>query len=166
MKCKYEVRWFYSKGACLVLVWTLLTCMICVPHFTEMVNSLPIPSNWLILIPLSVGLLSVPLFGWLADAKFGNYKVFRAGIIMLFCYKVLNTLLLVLETLFDWDNPMLKWIHFGLSSTLFVIGANACIILSLPLGLDQMPDGSSSSIACYSLVCLLPFCWKLVCSTL
>ena len=38
--------------------------------------------KWLLLIPAMVGISSAPLSGWLADAKFGNYEVFRAGAVL------------------------------------------------------------------------------------
>ena len=101
-------------------------------------------------IPIIVALVSAPLSGWLADTKFGNYKVFRFGAILLFVSAVTNCLLLILEALFwESNNIMLIWIHFSLASSLYVVGACASMITALPLGLDQMPDASSSSIASY-----------------
>ena len=44
---------------------------------------------------------------------------------------------------------MLKWIHFTLASTLPVVGGCACATTALPLGLDQVPDASISSITSY-----------------
>ena len=89
-----------------------------------------------------------PLSGWLADAKFGNYKVFRAGAVLLFISTVINCLLLIVETSVAMSH-VLKWIHLCLCITLFVVGACACVVTALPLGLDQMPDASSSNITSY-----------------
>ena len=51
------------------------------------------------------------LSAWLADAKFGNYKVFRVGSVLLFISAVMNCLLLILDELV-WENSyVLKWIH-------------------------------------------------------
>ena len=97
-----------------------------------------------------VAVVSAPLSGWLADAKFGNFKVFRAGAVLLFIASVMNCLLLILEEVL-WENnhQVLKWIHLCLVSTLFVVGTCSCLATALPLGLDQMPDASSSSITSY-----------------
>ena len=87
MKCKYRVRWFSSKGAFLVLLWTLLVFIVCCSFYGQMsdlVDYSDFPVSWLHLCLLFVALLSAPLSGWLADAKFGNYKVFRAGAVLLF----------------------------------------------------------------------------------
>ena len=44
---------------------------------------------------------------------------------------------------------MLKWIHLLLGSSFWAVGACTCIVTALHLGLDQMPDASSSSISSY-----------------
>ena len=93
--------------------------------------------------------VSAPLSGWLADAKFGNYKVFIVGAVLLFISTVMNCLLLILEELVWENNCVLKWTHLCLFGSLFVAGGCACFVTALPLGLDQMPDASSSRIISY-----------------
>ena len=44
---------------------------------------------------------------------------------------------------------MLKWVHLCLAYSFHAVGAFACFITALPLGLDQMPDASSSNISSY-----------------
>ena len=160
MVCKYRLRWLSSKGAFLVLVWTLLITVACVSFaksieesFTRILNQqilLPHDSiEWLSLIPLSMTFLIAPLSGWLADAKFGNYRVFMAGVVLLFSSTALNCLLHIIEALVWENNYILMWIHISLAGILFVIGTNMCITTSLPLGLDQMPDASSSNITSF-----------------
>ena len=140
MKCKYRVRWSSSKGAFLVLLWTLLTLFGVLPLFHNLSGDPPVPSFWVFSIPTLVALLSAPLSGWLADAKFGNYKIFRFGAVLLFISTVINSLLLILEVQVLESNQVLKWIHLTIGDTLFVVGVCACIVTALPLGLDQMPD--------------------------
>ena len=92
-------------------------------------NISPLPwrpiKRW-ILAPIAVTLISAPLLGWLANAKFGNYKVFKFGAVLLFVSTVMNRLILILE-LVVWDrNHVLNWIHFlCIDSSLFVVGACA-----------------------------------------
>ena len=145
MKCKYRVRWFSSKGALLVLVWTILVQIV-----NSTAHRAPVPLNWSLSISLALsGVVSAPLSGWLADAKFGNYKVFRVGAVLLFISAVMNCLLLILEELL-WDsNNVLKWTYECSVGILFCVGVCACLVTALPLGLDQMPDASSSSITSY-----------------
>ena len=155
MKCKYKIRYFSSKGAYLVLLWTLLTAFVefsLYSSLTDIQVTLPIvkQANWLISVPIAVALFSIPLTGWLADARFGNYRVFRAGTVILFISTVVNCLLLLLESQLPKENQViLIWINLCLKGTIFLAGICACTVAALPLGLDQMPDASSSSIASY-----------------
>ena len=150
MKCKYRVRWFSSKGAFLVLLWTLLVFFVGVSIYEQMTDLADhsYPVNLLYLCPLFVTLLSAPLSGWLADAKFGNYKVFRAGAVLLFISTVINCLMLILETTAE-ISDVLKWIFLCSCAGLSIVSACACFVTALPLGLDQMPDASSSNITSY-----------------
>ena len=120
--------------------------------FYSLKDSVSRPS--MMLLPILVAFVCAPLFGWLADARFGNYSVFRAGATLLFLYTVLRCSLFITEALLSNSNHILIWIRYCIDSSLFVFGACACLVTALPLGLDQMPDASSSSIASYSLFVL------------
>ena len=153
MKCRYRVRWFSSKGAGLVLLWTTLNSIV-INSFHYFINSnvhldTYKPLEWLLTIPVFLVFLSAPLSGWLADAKFGNYKVFRVGAVLLFIATVINCLVLILEEVVWENNNVLKWIHLFAGSSLWVTGSCAFFATALHLGLDQMPDASSSSISSY-----------------
>ena len=148
MKCKYRVRWFSSKGAFLVLLWTLLLVISC-SLLVQTARYPSVPTDWLFAIPVTFAFVSAPLSGWLADGKFGNYKVFRVGVVLLFFSAVINCLFLILEALVWSNNNVFKIIHLCMASTLFAIGIGACTATALPLGLDQMPDASSSSITSF-----------------
>ena len=155
MKCQYKIRWVSSKGALLVLIWTLLYDFVII--FFNYSSSFAIKGNndpsvvteWLYLIPLPFVLLSTPLFGWLADAKFGYYKVFRVGISLVFMSTMLNCLSLTIQA-FVWENNQaVRWIQYGIIYSVFVVGGSACFVTLMPLGLDQMPDASAFNISSY-----------------
>ena len=151
MKCKYRVRWFSSKGAFLVLQWTLLFII----AFNLVVLSVALPRDIselltpFLLILISFVLVSAPLSGWLADAKHGNYKVFRVGVVLSFISAVMNCLLLILKALVLESNYVLEVIRLCAIGSLFAVGCCACTVTALPLSLDQMPDASSSSITSF-----------------
>ena len=111
--------------------------------------SAAVSNYWLLSIPVVLALVAAPLSGWLADAKFGNYKVFRFGAVLLFISTVINCFLLIMEALVWENSTLLKWIHLSVAISLFVVGGSACIVPALPLGLDQMPDASADSITSY-----------------
>ncbi len=46
--------------------------------------------SWIYGFLVLLSMLAVPLAGWLADAKFGNYRVVKFGVWLLFLSTVLN----------------------------------------------------------------------------
>ena len=88
-KCKYRVRWFYSKGAFLVLVWIILFSITCfsVVHvlstYTASKNNGSIIPKWVNAIPAIFGSLGAVFSGWLADARLGNYRVMKYNFVLL-----------------------------------------------------------------------------------
>ncbi len=87
-KMKYKLRYFYSKGAFLVLVWIMLITsalnFLC-GMFTKssvVINTYYYKDQRYLLIPI-IGF--IPIAGWLADIRYGNFKVFRFGALTFFC---------------------------------------------------------------------------------
>ena len=103
-------------------------------------------SNWLLVIPVLVILISPPLSGWLANAKLGNYRVFSVGCVLLFVSTVFLCSFLVMKELYS---DVLLCVHFTVVVIFWVLGSFMCIVTALQLGLDQMPDASSSNISSY-----------------
>ena len=136
----------------MVLLWTLLISIVSFAFYhtiDRIVQQSLMQMNWLASIPLAIGCVAVPLSGWLADAKFGNYKVLRFGAVLLFTSTVVNCSLQILEEIVWESNSVINSVHICLAISLFVIGCCACVATALPLGLDQMPDASTSSITSY-----------------
>ena len=149
--CKYRVRWFYSKGALLVLIWIGVVNFVFWSFMSDYYSSL-IASNsngtkvffqnlW------SVCLTASPVVaGWLADTKFGMYKVAKVGMLLIFLCSVLNcAMMLARERLHE----MFYIVCFGVISSLFYVGYSAFLATSAQLGLDQMPDASSENICSF-----------------
>ena len=145
MKCRYRVRSVSSKGAYLILVRALLISTLSITFPNQ-------HSDWE-LVDIqhpycdNVGVYSTV---WMVgDAKFGNHKVFRFGAVLLFISMVVNCLLLMLKDLVSEGSHVLELINLYLMGNFSVAGLCACVITTLPLGLDQMPDASTSSITSY-----------------
>ncbi len=145
MKCKYRVRWFYSKGALLILFWTLIIIFVII----SIANVFPSikKSYWVYIIFLFLSILAAPLAGWLADAKFGNYKVVRFGVWLLFVSAVFNCFYYLIVPFFG-NTLVLRWFVFVIY-VVFMIGGAGCSLALFQLGMDQMPDASSSSISSF-----------------
>ncbi len=144
---KYKLRYFYSKGAFLVLVWTMLITsaltFLC-RLFTKSggIQIYPYKDPRFLLIPI---IAFIPIAGWLADVRYGNFKVFKFGALILFVSTVLTCICLIIMNMVR-VHPTVT----GITSTAAVLGAylgfSACIVTALQLGLDQMPDASSDNI--------------------
>ena len=135
----------------MVVIWMLLIYIVSLSYYKFFVYWLMLlpDEKWLILIPVSIACLSAPAAGWMADAKFGNYRVFKSGVVFLFLHSALYCLSYVLEALFWENNKIFLWFRFCLSSTLLPAGGCTCLVTALSLGLDQMPDASASNITSF-----------------
>ena len=152
---KYRIRWFHSKGAALVLLWGMLSSAAFESSFQ--LSQVFYPGLieveiyvWVLrFVPFIVVVFSAPFAGWLADARIGNYRVFKTGAVILFFTAVIVCVcVLVLRNLLTSNN------YVFLVSTLIVYGLGnsgsaACLVTSLQLGLDQMPDASVSNITSF-----------------
>ncbi len=152
-QCKYKMRWFYSKGAFLVLVWVILCSMTATLacRIIEEVSADGYVPSWLIAIPLLITCVAALPLGWLANTKIGVYNTTKYGMILMF----LSTFLVSVSTLFfDFDfvknHPQIMgYLICLVLGIFFTIGMEAFIVSVLQLGLDQMPDASSSNITSF-----------------
>ncbi len=151
-KCKYKIRWFYSKGAFLVLIWVFLSSL-SLSSFTTLqaLQRNKRLSDWLLAVPISVVVALIALLGWLANtkAKLGVYKVTKFGFVLLFLAAFITSI----ATLFlEYDfmkNQYINNIFICSIKILYLVGAGAAAMSTLQLGLDQMPDASSLSITSF-----------------
>ena len=154
--CKYKVRYFYSKGAFLVLVWTLLMTIASVSmseNFTIYAklckndHSGKIFLKWTIILPVVLGMVGAVLSGWLADAKLGNYRVMKYSINLLFITSIGSSIVTLLPC--SVYNVYTVAVIVCLSGSALLIASVAYAVTALHLGLDQMPDVSSSGITSF-----------------
>ncbi len=155
-RCNYRVRCFYSKGAFLVLLWATLISATLWCHASDLGQKFLKDSYqdghfYLVLIVLScLTCIAIPLLGWLADAKLGNYRVFKVN-----SYFTLAAVIFAsLHTLYF---PMLNSIALQYTSEVVLVlvyavglpSITVCMMTALQLGLDQMPDASSANISSF-----------------
>ena len=135
----------------MVLIWIGVVNFVFWSFMIDYYNSLYVSNSigskmfllnfwWVCLVPTPV------VAGWLADAKFGMYKVVRVGMLLILLCSVLNcAMMLVREKLHE----MFNTVCFSVISCSFYIGYSAFITGSTQLGLDQMPDASSENICSF-----------------
>ncbi len=94
--------------------------------------------------------ITIPILGWLADAKLGNYGVFKLSCFFLLVASIFGSIHILYI-------PILNSIALQYTSAVVLVLAFAvgiasiavCIMTALQLGLDQMPDASSSNISSF-----------------
>ncbi|XP_064396028.1 solute carrier family 15 member 4-like [Halichondria panicea] len=149
------MKYFYSKGAFLVLIWMCLLGITSWSYFKmydTLFQGIEDVGNYsqFGLVPIIPLLFLAPFAGWLADARFGNFKVFRAGCYLLFIASLMACIsVLILESSeLKQSTMLLHFISGGVAPIVYgiwIIGLIACFVTALELGLDQMPEASTSN---------------------
>ncbi len=136
----------------MVLIWTTLisaTIWGCHGVLGTRINKiLPPRYNYVTIAVPAPFYVCIPFLGWMADAKYGNYKVFKFGSVVLFFAATLVSIFFVFVVPIP-GIELLKAIVTGIQFVVVVVGATACFVTALQLGLDQMPDASSSNISSF-----------------
>jgi len=110
-KLNCKVRCFYSKGAGLIIVWNFLlnSTLPIVANFSlriiylsmnDLIPGLGDPrvkrsvvQNCAELILIFSGFLSILFIGWLADSKFGNYRILKFSLVIVYFTYILACIL-------------------------------------------------------------------------
>ncbi len=104
-------------------------------------------SKWLPTIPIVFGLFGAVFSGWLADAKLGNYRVMKYSFVLLFFLCLLSSTFILVPDIAHYVYVMS--VLYCIGGSLFIVAVVAYSITSIQLGLDQMPDASSSNITSF-----------------
>ena len=103
--------------------------------------------KWLLAIPIVFGLFGAVFSGWLADAKLGNYRVMKYSFVLLFLVYLLSSAFTLVPDITHY--VYVVSVLYCIDGSLFIVAVVACSVTSLQLGLDQMPDASSSNITSF-----------------
>ena len=156
MKC------LITKAAALVLFWALCfsttlwsdALLIYYLYTGGLSNNQRTTADILLMVLPSLVLFpALPLSGWLADSRFGNFKVFRAGCVLMFLGSVLISVAILLVKNLDNQASFIVTLVLGpISHLISFSGGSACLVTVFQLGLDQMPDASSAGITSFILL--------------
>ena len=143
-----------NKAVALILLWslcvsvTLYSIGLIVHTLYEMEYTNYLTYVLLSALPPSAVIFGLPFSGWLADSRLGNFRVFRAGCVLLFLGSVLLCVyILIISHLSSIATAVTGSVAYLLSFS----GGSACLVTLFQLGLDQMPDASSSGITSFIL---------------
>ncbi len=137
----YQMRKLKNKGAIIVLIWNFFTVSV---------------SNYLLafLVPqllqettVALG-LTVPFAGWLADIRFGRYKVIRWSTWIMWSASLLITANSVIEQFIPGHHNTFKLITQILAFVL-AIGFGGYQANVIQFGLDQLQDASTTEITAF-----------------
>ena len=154
-KPRYKPRCLKNKGAILVLVCNyLITSLLHVLLYTINRGHQYESIAYL----LSFG-LTLPIAGWLADARIGRYRVIRCSIWIMWIATVLATASLVMAQLVDeYFNINTKILIVPLSLAAIGLGGYQANIIQF--GLDQLYDASTTEIKSF----IVWYAWTLLSS--
>ena len=133
----------------MVLAWTLLTIAGSQIVIDEVLEALFSENGMAFFIPSISVIVAMPFFGWLADAKLGNYKVVKIGITVSWLASVLMGLFSLLNyntSLGSDQNVAVRAVSLALISLFQWTGTAIVFLNSLQLSLEQMPDASAENI--------------------
>ena len=143
----YKVRWFYSKGAFLVLLWTALISATLWSYVADLGQNFAIRKYLKLIVISSLTFFAIPFLGWLADAKFGNYRIFKLNCFFLQVTMIVNCIQIVYFPMLNCI--VLQDIVTALVFTVSITSTSVCVMTALQLGLDQMPDASSTNVSSF-----------------
>ena len=140
-----HVRRLKNKGAMLVLVWNFLVTGVhiyIVHHISEVYSRLVLQVMRIIFW------VTLPLAGWLADVRYGRYKVMRLSIWTMWISSMLLTASIVIEQIVE----SYESIHHVLLLALFIflgIGNGGFQANVIQFGVDQLHDSSTTEITSF-----------------
>lgn len=168
-----RIRKINSKGAIIVLVWVSLvwTSVIFVKEFADTLRLQVVGSkllkkddiNLILLgkeIPIHyayyatigvIWLLGTPIIGWLADVRFGRYRVMQLSLWIIWCAVVAHSCLYIAHN-HDKRTHSLSTVDSVtsfLTLALYMCGLVGFLINSVQFGIDQMPDASSRELSAF-----------------
>ena len=152
-KVQYRLQWITNKGAVLVVIWSYLAWSV----FHLLRNSYTYSekqrdkdvSDGGIILSLVFSALFYPIGGWLADAYFGRHRLVRYSTCIMWIGTVLVTINEILAHVNStYNNAAKYWVNIVM---FFIMAVGLAGFQSniIQLGVDQLPDASSTEITSF-----------------
>ena len=138
--CKptYQMRKLKNKGAIVVLVWNFF--IVTVLNFLVVLHSLE--------ISIVAWGLTLPLAGWLADIRFGRYKVMRWSMWIMWLAAMMNTLSSVVAQFVTGYHILFRCVS-QIIIFILAIGFGGYQANAIQFGLDQLQGASTTEITAF-----------------
>ena len=157
---RYQFKIFKSKGAIIVLFWCF--CIVFVFNFLSqdhpklLVRYTKVTGS----IVVNMGVFLYPVFGWLADVKFGRYETIKWSLRLMWLVSILFCLASIIESsiTIQLQHSMKKKLYTAMRWVLYICSALCLggVYTNMPqFGIDQLIDASSNEITSF----IRWFCW-------
>ena len=136
----YKVRGFRNKAGLLTLLWSYCGFLFLFYVFYKKLATIK--------IALVASLVVYPITGWLADVRYGRYKVIQIGLWIGFAASLCYNLLLIVVGE-HWIQEDHSRVIEGFVATVGLVGCSGFQANNLQFGIDQFTDASSTEISSY-----------------
>ena len=144
-KPSFQLKRLRNKGAILVLIWNYLC--ISIPFFYLKINedNQGVEFN----LPIITLGLTLSIAGWIADVRFGRYRVMYLSMWIMWCALILATVNNVLErTVHTYTSHIHSYFNEALE-IIIAVGLGGFQANIIQFGIDQLYDASSNEIASF-----------------
>ena len=149
VRCRisYRMRKLKTKGAILVLIWSFM--VVGVIHY--LLNSLLVSySDSVITSVMTIIAVTLPVAGWLADVRFGRYRVICCSIWTMWISSLLLTTVYVVFSLIEFNHSgLIRKTLIILVVVLLVFGIGGFQAIVIQFGVDQLNDASTIEITSF-----------------
>ena len=143
-RISYRMRKLKTKGAILILIWSFMAMGVFYYLLDSLLVSYSDSVNTSVMTIIGV---TLPVAGWLADVRFGRYRVIYCSIWTMWISSVLLTVAYVIFSFIEYS-LMLKILTILLAVILaFGLGAFQAIVIQF--GVDQLNDASTTEITSF-----------------
>ena len=143
-RISYRMRKLKTKGAIFVLIWSSMVMNV----FYHLIDSLLVPYyDSVITSVVTIIGVTLPAAGWLADVRFGRYRVMRCSIWTMWISSVLLTTVYIVFSLIEFNHSSLLCTVLTISVVIilaFGLGEFQAIVIQF--GVDQLNDASTTEI--------------------
>ena len=149
-KPSFRLRKLKNKGAILVLLWSFL-CL-SVPFFFYSNKK---DNHWIhSLVQVIVFSMTLSIAGWIADVRFGRYRVIKLSMWIMWAAIMLDTVSSVLTRAVDSYTSKMHRCMSGVLWTIIAIGFGGFQANVIQFGMDQLHDSSSDEITSFIVWCV------------
>ena len=142
-KPRYHPRRVKNKGAILVIVWGFLITSLHSNLFYFVSSTFSKPVSTALFIAFG---LTIPFAGWLADVRFGRYKIISSSIWIMWISALLLTTSQVALQSVSVSNAVYYYKYLTIFAIPLTIGFIAFQANIIQFGVDQLYDAASSEI--------------------